>query len=176
MADKELLLPYEINWEVDDDFQDLFDTATIASAIERVLELEGRSEAELTIAITDDATVQVLNREYRAVDAPTDVLSFAQHESGQDDEPRLVVPAEMAAEYERYLGDIVIAFPYAARQAAHYHNSIAAELRLLAVHGVLHLLGYDHATPEEEAAMWARQEAALAPFGEAGLIHRLYLP
>jgi probable rRNA maturation factor len=169
-------LPYEINWEVDDDFQATFDAAAITPAIEHVLQLEGRTEAALTIAITDDATVQALNREYRAVDAPTDVLSFAQHEAGQDDEPRLVLPPEMAAEYERYLGDIVIAFPYAEQQAAHYHNSVSAELRLLAVHGVLHLLGYDHATPEEEATMWAHQEAALAPFGEAALTHRHYLP
>jgi probable rRNA maturation factor len=61
-----------------------------------------------------------------------------------------------------YLGDIVIACPYAARQAAALDRTLREELRLLVVHGVLHLLGYDHASAEEEAAMWARQRAILA--------------
>ena len=73
-----------------------------------------------------------------------------------------------------YLGDIVIAYPYAARQAVRFGNSTAAEVRLLTVHGVLHLLGYDHATPAEEAAMWAIQEQVLAAFGDAALARRAY--
>jgi probable rRNA maturation factor len=169
-------LRYAINWDIDDDFQAVIDPSSITPALEHTLQLVRISEASLTIAISDDATVQALNRAYRGVDAPTDVLSFAHQAAGHADEPTLVLPAELAADYAHYLGDIIIAYPYAERQAAHYQNNVTAELRLLAVHGLLHLLGYDHASAEEEAAMWALQEAALAPFGDAILTHRHYLP
>ena len=65
-----------------------------------------------------------------------------------------------------YLGDIVIALPFTRRQAAALNRPLIDELRLLAVHGVLHLLGYDHAEPEEEAVMWAKQDAILAGLAE----------
>jgi probable rRNA maturation factor len=84
------------------------------------------------------------------------------------------LPPELAEELDRHLGDVVIAYPYAERQAQQFGNSAAAELRLLAVHGTLHLLGYDHASPEEEEEMWAVQEAILAPLGEATLARRTY--
>jgi probable rRNA maturation factor len=85
-----------------------------------------------------------------------------------------LLPPELAAEMDRHLGDVVIAYPYAERQAQRFGNSLAAELRLLAIHGTLHLLGYDHATSDEEEAMWAEQEAILAPLGEANLARRTY--
>jgi probable rRNA maturation factor len=75
---------------------------------------------------------------------------------------------------ERYLGDLVIAHPYSARQAAHYGNSVTAELQLLAVHGVLHLLGYDHQDAAGEEAMWTQQERVLAQFGHDALARRTY--
>jgi probable rRNA maturation factor len=87
----------------------------------------------------------------------------------------LALPPELAAELERYLGDIIIAYPYTIHQAAHFGSTPAAELRLMVVHGVLHLLGDDHDTPEAEARMWARQEAVLAQFGDQGLSQRRYL-
>ena len=68
----------------------------------------------------------------------------------------------------------MIAYPYAARQAERFGNSVRAELRLLAVHGTLHLLGHDHATQAEEDAMWAIQEAILAPLGDAAVARRRY--
>ena len=64
--------------------------------------------------------------------------------------------------------------PYSARQAAHYGNSVTAELQLLAVHGTLHLLGYDHQDDDAEAAMWALQEQVLAQFGQGALARRVY--
>jgi probable rRNA maturation factor len=67
-----------------------------------------------------------------------------------------------APEALSYLGDIVIAVPYSQRQAQELGRSLRDELRLLIVHGVLHLLGYDHATPDDEARMWARQDEILA--------------
>ena len=128
---------------------------------------------EVVLVITGDESVQALNRDYRGIDAPTDVLSFAAQEDGAG-EPDLALPADLAAELERHLGDVIIAYPYAARQAERFGNSVGAELRLLAIHGTLHLLGYDHATPEEEEAMWAEQEAILSPLGEESMMRRNY--
>jgi probable rRNA maturation factor len=124
-----------------------------------VLELEHVvPEASLTVVITDDDEIQSLNRQFRGVDAPTDVLAFAEDEAGQvfvdgSDEPP-------------YLGDVIVSLPRARTQAAEHGHSTAQELRLLVVHGVLHLLGYDHATPTEEAAMWAKQDEILQRVGE----------
>lgn len=104
----------------------------------------------LTIVITDDAQVAELNRRYRGIDAPTDVLSFPV------DEPNLVIPDE-----PQYLGDLVIAYPYAAAQAAREGHSVQESLMLLVVHGTLHLLGYDHDNSTHRLAMWAAQAKAL---------------
>ena len=163
-----------IGIQVDEPFAGLIDEENLRTVIARLLQHVGHPAAELTLVITDDVAVQALNREYRGVDAPTDVLSFAAQEEASDAPALADLPAELAAELTNYLGDVIIAYPYATRQAAHYQNSIAAELRLLAVHGVLHLLGYDHATADEEAAMWALQSAILAAFGDAHLTHRTY--
>ena len=105
--------------------------------------------ADLTILLTDDDTLRNLNRTYRGIDKTTDVLSFTDGEAPTPDAPI-------------YLGDLAISLPQAARQAVQGGHSVSAELQLLTVHGVLHLLGYDHATPDEKAAMWQAQAAILA--------------
>lgn len=163
----------EIVIEVDDALADEIDVAAIRAAIVATLAAHTASDAAVTVVLTTDDEVRALNAQFRGVDAPTDVLSFPARET-QPDAPTLVLPAEMAAELERYLGDLVIAYPYSARQAAHYGNSITAELQLLAVHGVLHLLGYDHQDATSEAVMWAQQERVLAQFGHAALARRTY--
>jgi probable rRNA maturation factor len=164
---------YQIDVELDDEFLGHLDAAQIVSAVETALRVGGKPAGAVTVAIVNDEAIHQLNREYRGVDAPTDVLSFASHGDEPPAQP-FVVPPELAAELADYLGDIIIAYPYAERQAARFQNSVAAELRLLAIHGTLHLLGYDHATPQAEAAMWALQDAALATFGDHGLSHRVY--
>jgi len=103
--------------------------------------------------------VRELNARYRGVDAVTDVLAFPAR--GGDE--RFVEGPEAAG----YLGDVVISYPRAAAQAAAAGHSVADELRLLVVHGVLHVLGHDHVTSEEEAAMWARQEEILRLVGQS---------
>jgi probable rRNA maturation factor len=103
--------------------------------------------AELTLVLTDDDQVHALNRQFREVDAPTDVLSFPAGDVDPDT-GRL------------YLGDVIISLPRALAQAE--VHSLEDELRLLIVHGVLHLLGYDHADEQEQAAMWAAQAEILA--------------
>lgn len=159
--------------EVDEALTDEIDVAAIRAAIVATLTAHTVADASLTVVLTTDEAVRALNAQFRGVDAPTDVLSFAARET-QPDAPALSLPAELAAEIDRYLGDLVIAYPYSARQAAHYGNSITAELQLLAVHGVLHLLGYDHQDAAAEATMWAQQEQVLAQFGHGALARRTY--
>lgn len=143
----------------------------IEPAVRAALIHLGRTDAALTLNLIGDDEMQELNREYRGVDAPTDVLSFALHGG----EPMLFeMPDELRAALERELGVIYVAAPYAMRQAARFGNPFAHELALLAAHGVLHLLGHDHATRDEEAAMWALQEEILRPLGVAGLSLRLH--
>lgn len=163
-----------ITIQIDEAFLAFVDEENLTNAVIHLLHHVARPLAALTLVVTTDEAVQELNRDYRGVDAPTDVLSFAAQESAPAAPALAELPPELAAALASYLGDVIIAYPYAARQAAHYQNTIAAELRLLAVHGVLHLLGYDHATPEEETTMWALQSAVLAPFGDAHLSQRTY--
>jgi probable rRNA maturation factor len=171
---------YEINVQVDEEWTGLVDEQNLMDAAAEVLRQAGKRDAALTIVITDDAYVRQLNRDYRGVDAPTDVLSFASEPTAATDDPAngeqpaLALPPELAAELEHYVGDVIIAYPYTVKQAVQYQTSIASELRLLTIHGTLHLLGYDHATPQEEAKMWAAQETALATFGDQGLSQRNY--
>ncbi|MGC8780782.1 MAG: rRNA maturation RNase YbeY, partial [Anaerolineae bacterium] len=143
-----------ISIQIDEPFVGEVDADDLAATVAAALEHEGRADAEVTLVIADDETVAALNRQYRGIDGPTDVLSFP----AQEPTPGFV----SAPEAEAYLGDIIIALPFTRRQAAGLGRPLSAELRLLAVHGVLHLLGYDHAEPDEEAVMWARQDAILS--------------
>jgi probable rRNA maturation factor len=128
-----------------------------AHALERIahhaLELEGVAQpAELSIVLADDDTVRALNRDYRATDAPTDVLSFAQTE-GED-----FARPDGAS---HHLGDVVISIDTARRQAQKYALALQDEVAHLLVHGILHLLGYDHEAPEDERVMRAHEDAVL---------------
>lgn len=165
----------EIWLDVDEAYASEVDNERIAAVVTATLDRLGVTDAEMGIAVGSDAEIQEYNRDYRGVDAPTDVLSFPAQGTAQDGRiERADIPEELRSEIDRHLGDILIAFPYAKRQARHFGNSAADELLLLAVHGTLHLLGYDHATPEEEAAMWAIQEEILAAWGVHGLSQREY--
>ena len=110
---------------------------------------------ELTLVITDDDELRRLNRQYRGADKPTDVLSFGE---SAFDVP--VLPDESV-----YLGDVIISYPRAQAQAPAAGHTTSDELVLLAVHGVLHLLGHDHATPGEKRKMWAAQDAIMREMG-----------
>lgn len=113
--------------------------------------------AALTIVVTDTQSVQALNAQYLGDDAPTDVLSFPAEED----------PATRESGEPPYLGDVLIALPVAEQQARAAGHSTQAELHLLTVHGVLHLLGYDHETPDQQAEMWVLQSRALDALREA---------
>lgn len=131
--------------------------ALLRQAVMVVLEQEGVTvPAALTLLLTGDELLQALNRQFLGVDEPTDVLSFP---AGP--------PMPGRKEMTPYLGDMAVSIPRATQQAAAGGHSLAAELQLLAVHGTLHLLGYDHAEADEKAIMWAAQAAALERVGAA---------
>ena len=128
--------------------QDLLERAANAT-----LEQQAHSlDVELSIILTDDARLHELNLNYLGVDAPTDVLSF----------PASETDPETGA---RYVGDILISIPRAQAQAEAAGHSLEAEVQLLVVHGVLHLMGHDHADAEEKARMWKAQAEVLEGLG-----------
>lgn len=149
--------PLKIDLQIHPAYRKLVSSGYLRAVVEATLRHEAIAAGEVTVVIGDDELLQQLNRQYREIDAPTDVLSFAAREDDQDED--LFVSAPEAADY---LGDVVISFPTAQRQANAAGQPTLAELGLLAVHGVLHLLGYDHTSEEEEADMWMRQAAILA--------------
>jgi probable rRNA maturation factor len=122
-------------------------------AVNAALAHEAESlDSELSIVLTDDVRLQQLNREYLGIDAPTDVLSF----------PASETDPETGA---RYIGDILISIPRAQTQAMTARHPLESEVQLLVVHGVLHLLGHDHAVAEEKARMWKAQAEILESLG-----------
>jgi probable rRNA maturation factor len=152
-----------------------------AAMLENLLKIageeEGVSDGIVALTLTDDEGIRELNRQYRGLDKPTDVLSFSMRESAGE-EP----PIHFGDEYEavkeegpdqgdagepfpELLGDIVISVPRAEAQAAEYGHSFERELGFLFVHGFLHLLGYDHDDEDKERLMFAKQEQILAKAG-----------
>lgn len=129
--------------------------ATVSQSGHKGLPLEGRS-AHVSVRVNGDAEMQELNRTYRGVDRPTDVLSFAFTES---ELPTL--PPEIPLQ----LGDVALDVEYAQRQATELHHSLDMELSWLAIHGTLQLLGFHHATDEEAAHMEELETAALRALG-----------
>jgi probable rRNA maturation factor len=114
---------------------------------------------EMALVLTGDERMRELNQTYRGIDSTTDVLSFAAMDDG--DAGQFVLPAEMPA----YLGDVVISWPQAQRQAEERGHAVEGELCLLAIHGLLHLIGQDHAETSGRAGIWAIQHAALRRLG-----------
>lgn len=121
------------------------DARSVRRAVEATLEAEGAVDREVSVLLTDDREIHALNRTYRGLDAPTDVLAFALDEG--------LGPRDAG------LGDVVISVERARAQAKSRRVDLDRELELLAVHGTLHLLGYDHAEAEEARAMRNRTRA-----------------
>lgn len=128
--------------------------------LQEAARVEGVPEgAEVSVTLVDDAEIRRLNRTYRGVDSSTDVLSFALQEKAPEE------PEIKGGEGGLLLGDIFISLETAERQAAAYSHSLEREIGFLAVHGFLHLLGYDHDTKEAEEIMLRRQEEILSRVG-----------
>lgn len=123
----------------------------------KIEEIEEESEVSVTF-VTNEA-IHEINREYRDKDQPTDVISFAMEELGEDE-------VEIIGEgMPRVLGDIIISTDRTREQAEEYGHSFERELGFLAVHGFLHLLGYDHMTPDDEKVMFGKQDEVLETYG-----------
>ena len=151
------------------------DQGWLTTAVEAALDvaLPGGEQCQVSLMVTGDDMVRELNRDYRGLDEVTDVLSFSPSHSGhwegdiealprrfvrgEDEPPAFVYPSDEPAP----LGEVVVSFPQARRQAEQKGWPIDRELALLIVHGVLHLGGYDHLDPQTEADMQAREQAAL---------------
>ena len=131
---------------------------TVRAVLRKAADVYGLTENnEVSLVFCDDAYIQNLNRDYRGKDQPTDVLSFALNEG---EEPEIVDgPAHVL------LGDIIISLETAARQAEEYNHSLEREVAYLTVHGMLHLLGYDHMTEEDKAEMRLEEEHVLSLLG-----------
>lgn len=139
-------------------------TLEVQSEIEKLLNFAAQmekisDEAEVSVTFVDNERIREINKEYRDKDRATDVISFALEELGEGE------VALVGAEMPRVLGDIIISVPKTKEQAEEYGHSFMRELGFLAVHGFLHLLGYDHETAEEEKVMFSRQKDILDEFG-----------
>lgn len=131
-------------------------TPPLRRAVTRLLSAEGRARAEVSVVLTDDGTVHAMNRDYRGMDKPTDVLSFALTEHAEG----IPVPPTMPGMIPM-LGDVIISVDTAIRQAQAHGISLEQELALLAVHGVLHLLGYEDETEAGAEQMRVKEREIL---------------
>jgi len=145
----------EINILIEEGIEVEADTDWLQKIVEKPLLVENMPpNVEISLLITGQERIQELNREYRGKDSPTDVLSFSMAEQKEEDEPTAFIgPPDGLL----HLGEVIISYPQALIQAQESGHSIRKELATLIVHGVLHILGYDHEVPEKEPAMTAKQ-------------------
>lgn len=142
---------FEIYNETNEEIKEI---ETIKKLMRFAIEHENLENVEFNIIIVDNEYIHTLNREHRGIDRETDVITFALEDY-----------EDITYEDYRLLGDIYISIDKAKSQAEEYGHSFLRELSFLAVHGFLHLLGYDHMKEEEEKIMFARQELILDEFG-----------
>ena len=143
------------NYEVFNETGQQIDIDEEKKIIEFALKHENLTNVTFNVIFVDSDKIRQLNREYRPIDKETDVISFAL-EDGE---------ANINFEFGRLLGDIYICVPRMKAQAKEYGHSLAREMGFLTIHGLLHLLGYDHMTKEEEKVMFAKQEEILDAYG-----------
>jgi probable rRNA maturation factor len=154
----------EINVLIDEGFEGRLEEGWLKSIAEHVLVAEGTApNVELSLLITSQEKVKQLNRSYRETDEPTDVLAFSLREEAPGPGPTpFVAPPDGLL----HLGEVIISYPQAAIQAAEHGHPVETEISVLAIHGVLHLLGYEHDKPELEHKMRAREKEILDSLNE----------
>jgi len=147
----------EIEISVEEGFHELVDEGWVRRIAQTVLKAEGVAPPyEVGLVFTDSETVKQLNRDYRGVDEPTDVLAFYMLPQKEVDSSFALPPDGVTR-----LGEVIISYPQAVEQAREQGHSPEKELALLVIHGILHLLGYDHEEPREEAKMRTREKELL---------------
>lgn len=142
----------------------------ITDLLQFAAEKIGKQNKEMAVTFVDDARVHEVNLKYRGIDRPTDVVSLEYkpeslivfNEEDLLDNPEL---AEMMEDFDVYIGELYISIDKAREQSEDYGHSYEREMGFLAVHGFLHINGYDHYTPEEEAEMFGLQEEILTAYG-----------
>ena len=133
-------------------------TPWVERVVHKTLEVAGcQDPCEVSVLLTNDAKIHELNRDYRGFDKPTDVLSFALEEDAT-----VVLPPG----FPRMLGDVIVSMDTIERQAKDHQKGVSDEFAWALCHGVLHLLGYDHQTDEEERVMRAKEQEVLDGLGE----------
>jgi len=146
----------EINVLVEEGFEGCPEANWLRRVAEQVLTAQGAdSDVELGLVITSQERVRQLNKSYRGKDEPTDVLAFYMTSATGE---IFVAPPDGV----RHLGEVIISYPQAVIQAEEHQHSIKKELAILIIHGVLHLLGYDHEEPEQERQMREREKEILS--------------
>jgi probable rRNA maturation factor len=151
------MMKHEIGVKIDGRLREVVNEDRLRGVAGRVLAAENTPPAAVSNVVTGDAMVRDLNRRYCGEDAPTDVLSFALREGTEE----FVLPPGESLR----LGEVVISLPTARRQARQAGHSVEREVALLLIHGLLHLLGYDHAVAADRQRMESRQDALLASLG-----------
>jgi len=143
----------EIEIFVEEEFRGVVDRGWVKEIARQVLKVEGVAPPyEVSLVFTDSETVKQLNRDYRGVDEPTDVLAFYMLPQKGADSSFAIPPDGVTR-----LGEVIISYPQATEQAKEQGHSPERELALLVIHGILHLLGYDHEEPAEESKMRERE-------------------
>lgn len=146
-------MDYTISIQINERYIAVIDSNIIRRAINQALNYVAKSDrVSLSVVFEDDEILHQLNNQYLGIDAPTDVLAFPAEYTDSDTG-------------ERYLGDILVSASRALEQAAEGNHPIEDELQLLVVHGVLHLLGYDHTETSEKEQMQSAQSAILHNLG-----------
>ena len=149
----------EINVLIDEDLESCLEESWLQSIAKQVLITQGAdTSSELGIFITSQERVQQLNQSYRGKDEPTDVLAFSIKEEIGEHLPPFVMPPDGVL----HLGEVIISYPQAVIQAEEHQHSIKKEITILIIHGMLHLLGYEHDKPELELQMTAKESEILS--------------
>ena len=155
----------EINILIDKEYKNKVKSTWLKNVARQVQKAENVSEkSEMGLKITGDEEIHKLNRQYLDEDRPTDVLSFPMNEQSAAVPVFVKVP-----DGKLHLGDIVISYPQAAKQAAEHGHPVNHEIVILLIHGILHLLGYDHDVPKRKSVMRNREACILKIVEEQGL-------
>ncbi len=155
-----LLAQMEINVLIGEGFKGLVEESWLVKVAEQVLRTQGiESGAELGLVIVGQEKIRQLNSSYLGEDRPTDVLSFSMlPEAPEKDLTPFIAPPDGV----KHLGEVIVSYPQAADQAEEHNHSVKKELAILIIHGILHLLGYDHDEPERESTMRGRESEILS--------------
>ena len=168
------MVPFDINVDVFEDFREMVSRGSVVRIVDNVLGLVSPdTNAKIDVIIADDCTVRRLNKDYRGLDENTDVLAFSSTLGGKfygdvdkvndfsDDFDFILPPGE-----RELLGEVVVSYLQAQRQAASSGHLVGKEIAILLTHGVLHLLGYDHLYPDDEKVMKSFEIEAIGTLGD----------